>query len=54
MPVTAGEEVALSRDDAEPEEVVVSSGCSGALPAPLHTQAEKLKHRAELVALAPV
>lgn len=35
------EEVALGSDDGEPKEVVVvSTGCSGALPALLHTQGE--------------
>lgn len=48
------EEVALGSDDGEPKEVVVvSTGCSGALPALLHTQGELPKPGAELVALAP-
>lgn len=46
--------MAFCSDNGEPEEVVVSTGCSGALPALLHTQGEKPESGAELVALASV
>lgn len=46
--------MALGSKDGEPEEVVVSTGYSGALPALLHTWGENSKPRAELVVLAPV
>lgn len=52
--VTAGGRGVFCSDNGEPEEVVVSTGCSGALPALLHTQGEKPESRAELVALASV
>lgn len=47
------EEVALGVDDGKPKEVAASTGCSEALPAPLHTQGGEPKPRLELVALAP-
>lgn len=46
--------MALGNKDGEPKELVVSTGYSRALLAPLHTQGKKSKPRAELVALAPL